>query len=190
MKSPLKLAGKRSVRLVAVRPSGRKNRNIVWRCICDCGKEKLVIAARFNAGFVKSCGCLGKEGKNAVRHGKSYTSEYRSWRAMIDRCTLESVEQYPNYGGRGITVCNRWKEGYGNKNSFGFLNFIKDLGMKPSPEHSLDRVNCNGNYEPSNCRWANRSQQSKNRRKFVCLTGYSDKEILDELKRRKLVISR
>lgn len=90
-------------------------------------------------------------------HGMKYTTEYNSWRAMRERCYNKNFQQYNDYGGRGIAVCLEWK--------ISFSAFYKDMGLKPSSKHSLDRINNNGNYEPSNCRWSLRSTQTINSRK-------------------------
>jgi len=99
-----------------------------------------------------------------VKHGTKTdraTSEYRSWLCMHMRCLYPSVNRYAQYGGRGIKVCERWKD---------FRNFLSDMGFKPSTEHSIDRINHDGNYEPENCRWATRSEQQSNTSRTVNLT--------------------
>jgi hypothetical protein len=125
-------------------------------CRCDCGVEVRVRVAQLVTGKTRSCGCLQREITGARRrtHGKSRTPEHRAWRGMLDRCTLPTHISYPYYGGRGITVCERWRS---------FANFLADMGPKPTSKHTLDRINGNGNYEPSNCRWATWSEQNRNR---------------------------
>lgn len=98
-----------------------------------------------------------KKAGSSGTHGMSYTKEYHAYRSMLDRCFRENNKKYHLYGGRGITVCDRWKHG--------FENFFSDMGYATTPKHSLDRINNDGNYEPSNCRWATDSQQNINRRK-------------------------
>jgi hypothetical protein len=92
------------------------------------------------------------------KHGMSRTPEHESWRSLKKRCLCKTCKAYKYYGGRGITVCERWRDS--------FENFLADMGPKPSPKHSIDRINVNGNYEPSNCRWATWSQQVINRNKM------------------------
>lgn len=132
---------------------------------CDCGVEKLLPKSRVSQA--KSCGCMTKEILRRARttHGmaKLQTPTYTTWRSMRLRCALKSRRDYPDYGGRGITVCDRWQE---------FENFLADMGEKPSGSQ-LDRINNNGNYEPRNCRWVSPTENANNRRssRFIELNG-------------------
>jgi len=125
-------------------------------CQCDCGWIGEKLKRNILSGATKSCGCLHKEiiGKTKRTHGASETLTWRRWRSMKSRCLMRNTKSYPNYGGRGITICQRWINS--------FENFIQDMGECPAPSMTLDRINCNGNYELSNCRWATRIQQNRN----------------------------
>lgn len=121
--------------------------------ICDCGNGKTLAGSEMQRGRVRSCGCFRLEQKTT--HGRTNTPEYPVWAAMIQRCTKSTYSEYHNYGGRGISICKEWMR---------FENFIADMGDRPSKKHTLERVDNDGNYEPSNCIWATRFQQSINQR--------------------------
>jgi hypothetical protein len=157
----INLLGQKFGKLTVVRFAGRnhgKSRNVSWECLCDCGNTTVTSSGHLRSGNTESCGC----GKGKFTHGQSRvndgvgTPEYETWRHMISRCNSVSCTGYENYGGRGIKVCDRWLES--------FENFLADMGEKPSPKHSIDRINNDGNYEPSNCRWATKQEQDTNRR--------------------------
>jgi hypothetical protein len=127
-----------------------------WVCQCDCGATITVDGTSLRK-TTKSCGCLKKANASRLNrsHGLSKTPTHRTWIHMWDRCRRPSCSAYPNYGGRGITVCERWRS---------FENFLSDMKEKPSPLHSIERINNDSNYEPGNCRWATRSEQDLNKR--------------------------
>lgn len=154
------LTGKKYGRLLVLGYSG----NCKWLCRCDCGKEKDVLSQNIQSGASSSCGCRMMEVSRTLllTHGATVdgkeTSEHISWRAMTDRCRNKSHVAWKYYGGRGITVCERWYQ---------YENFLADMGSKPTPKHSIDRIDPDGNYEPGNCRWATVLEQRHNRRKKV-----------------------
>jgi len=132
-----------------------------WNCLCDCGTVIAVGGRSLRTGNTTSCGCKRieklKTGDANRKHGKTRTPEYRTWQSMHTRCYNRNSDDYPNYGGCGITICDRWKDS--------FETFLADMGLRPSPKHSIDRFpNPHGNYEPSNCRWATMKEQHNNRR--------------------------
>lgn len=134
----------------------------LYNCVCDCGNTFIAAHEYLIKGTRKSCGCLKKEldekfTSSLVTHGLTKHPLYSTWRSMLARCYNQKNSNYHNYGGRGITVCDRWLE------KDGLINFIKDMGERPDGL-SLDRVDNNGNYTPENCRWASKSLQHFNKR--------------------------
>ena len=141
---------------------GRKK--VRWVCECDCGNLCTIIGNSLVRGLTRSCGCYGHE--RHIEHGKALnlqhgynrksarSLEHVSWSAMIQRCENPHSHDYPRYGGRGITVCRAWR--------YSFPAFLADMGPRPSRLYTLDRIDPNGNYEPGNCRWATKSEQSQN----------------------------
>ena len=163
------LTGQRFVRLVALRPTEeRQNGGVVWLCLCDCGNICKIRSGHLRDGSTKSCGCLAVEmaTKHGCKRGGKATPEYESWRGMKARCLRINHKKYRIYGGRGITVCDRWLK---------FENFLADMGEKLSPELSIERVDNNGNYEPGNCRWATPLEQAANTRKLRWFYAYNEK---------------
>lgn len=173
--------GKRFGRLKVIRYVGaNKWKQSLWECICKCGTTTVTEADSICRGSTRSCGCLtrehltGRKSPGFIHGGSSvFLREGRSFRAMLERCTNPKNGSYENYGGRGIRVCERWRE----PNGLGFIHFMEDMGRRPK-DKTLDRINPEGNYEPSNCRWATGKQQVNNRR-----CSYTPEE-LAELKKR------
>jgi hypothetical protein len=165
------LSGRQFDRLTVIDFAGRNKWNQpMWKCRCNCTNERIVCGNDLRSGGTRSCGCLTKEVRKTqvgsahpnFKHGHAlqngHSSTYRSWQAMINRCTNPAVPGWEYYGGRGIKVCDRWQ------GEHGFENFISDVGLRPKGM-TLDRKESNGNYEPLNCRWATAAAQDHNRRK-------------------------
>jgi hypothetical protein len=170
------LCGNRFGRLEVIAVDRKVRTKYYYRCKCDCGVDCVARGEHLKQGQVVSCGChkieLAKKlGAINRVHGASSSggkvkpsAEYRTWKSMKERCLSPRHKSYDRYGGRGITVCDRWLQGDGDHS--GFECFLADMGVRPSAAHSIDRHPDNdGNYEPGNCRWATSSEQHWTQRK-------------------------
>lgn len=156
---PKDLVGEKFGEWTVLKKADSKKRFSEYECVCSCGTLRTVAKGNLTQGKTKSCGCM-KSSALSILHtkhgmaGKQRPKIYSAWSSMMTRCFNERSKNWRNYGGRGITVCERWMS---------FENFLEDMGH-PSPHQSLDRIDPNGNYEPGNARWATSEEQTRNRR--------------------------
>ena len=165
MAHPKDIAGEKFGKLLAISQEEKRSASgsVMWKCVCDCGNTPVISGSSLRSGNSKSCGCA-KYG-NTVKHGHSragkVSSEYSIWVSMKQRCENPNNKNYARYGGRGITICERWNS---------FENFASDMGSRPTTKHSVDRIDNNGPYSPWNCRWATSKTQGANMRNNIIVT--------------------
>ena len=154
------IAGNTYTRWKVVSYSHQNKNHAMWNCLCECGNERIVSGSSLRGGLSKSCGCYNMDKLMAKgTHKMSKSSEYYTYNNMLDRCYNEKNTAYANYGGRGISVCQEWINS--------FEQFIKDVGAKPSTNHSLDRIDNSKGYSKENCKWATKLEQGNNKRNNV-----------------------
>lgn len=172
------LTGRRFHFLVVLRRAENAYRKVRWLCQCDCGKTCVVVSQKLLESRTKSCGCYRviagyrpkTHGMGGMGTGKKRLRVYEIWKGMIQRCKNPNEAAYKYYGGRGISVCERWKL---------FVNFYEDMG-DPPPGTSLDRIDVNGNYEQGNCRWADINTQNNNKRNTLQISAFGRTQTLSD----------
>jgi hypothetical protein len=174
------LVGKKFGNLLVLSITKRRfsNGGVIWKCQCDCGNIKEIGAYSLKSGHTKSCGCLRydefhlkQSAKKATTHGMCFTRPHNIWRGMLQRCINKNLPCYRYYGGRGIKVCDRWQS---------FKNFWEDMKEKYKDNLTINRINNDGNYEPSNCSWVTMKEQARNKRTNHFITYKGETKTLQE----------
>jgi hypothetical protein len=175
------LSGKKFGRVTVIKRVENKNNHVAYLCKCDCGNEFITLSQHLVSGCTKSCGCLNREkaskrmAKMSKTHGFSHTRLYEIWKNMRGRCLREYSTAYNAYGGRGIKICKEWDD-FQTFHDWACANGYSD-------ELTIDRIDVNGNYEPSNCRWATYEQQANNRRNNHLITYNNETHTIAEWSR-------
>lgn len=172
MSKKIDLTGQRFGRLQVIEKDCLRGKgNTKWICRCDCGEYTVCRTDHLASGFTRSCGCLSRE--RTTKHNQCNTRLYTIWRTMKGRCYNPKKNNYKNYGGRGITVCDEWKDNFQAFYDWSMANgYREDL--------TIDRIDSNGKYEPGNCRWASRIEQNNNTSRNRCLTYNGETHTVSE----------
>lgn len=172
----LNLIGQKFGHLTVISEAEKSGKHYRWHCLCDCGKTSIVTTTHLRSGHTKQCSDCGKKsgGMKRAIHGMRGTRIYKIYAKMIERCTNKNAIGFKNYGGRGISVCKDWINNFKAFHNWAIANgYREDL--------TIDRIDNNGNYEPSNCRWVTRKQQAKNRRTTIFVNGECLKDVCNKL---------
>lgn len=169
------LTGQRFGRLTVIKRDGTIYGQASWLCICDCGKSVVVRGYCLRKGETRSCGCLAAElaQKRLITHGATKTRLFKIWSNMIARCYKPYHKSFKDYGGRGISICDEWLHSFAKFQGWAIANKYAD-------NLSIDRINVNGNYEPSNCQWLTMKEQGQNRRTSRIITINNCSKTLSE----------
>lgn len=177
----INLKGKKFGEWTVIQLADQHNGAFLWECQCSCGQKSLVSMSNLRGKISTKCIKCGREkaSEKITTHGRTKTTEYKIWSGMKTRCYNKNNQAYKNYGGRGITICDKWRKS--------FQAFYDYIGKRPSNKHTIDRINNDRNYEPGNVRWATRHEQANNKRpsKLNKLTGEEAKYILNEYSKEK-----
>ena len=163
---PLDLVGEKFGRLTVIERTENKGSKAAWKCICDCGGFTVAVSHDLISGHTQSCGCFQKEmtSKASKTHGMRFTKIYHVWQSMKDRCFNPNNKRFNDWGGRGITVCDEWKNDFQ-----AFYDHVSQLPHFGEEGYSLDRINNDGNYEPGNVKWSTQHEQCRNRRNNILI---------------------
>lgn len=176
MGRPIDLTGQRFGRLVVLSENGRSHSGKKrWLCQCDCGNQTCVVAGDLRSGRTRSCGCLHKESAKikATKHGKRYSRLYRIWCSIKRRTCVKTDSGYSKYGGRGIGICDEWKQSFESFSEWSLLNGYSD-------DLTIDRIDNEKGYSPENCRWTTEDVQSRNKRNNVWITYRGETHVLSD----------